>query len=119
MAGKSRLSVSDTGIAEWLADRATEDVIDFGALDAVLDDVTDADEEERIIRQAVDRRFNALCALFNVEDDDKAPAIFTLPPIKPLPHIDSAELDAVVRRVSDPAEQDRLAKQFVKRMKKD
>lgn len=38
---------------------------------------------------------------------------FTLPPLKPIPKVDQAEIDAINRRVSDPSEQDRLAKEFM------
>ena len=38
---------------------------------------------------------------------------FTLPPLKPIPKVDPAEIDAINRRVSDPSEQDRLAKEFM------
>lgn len=112
-------------IANEIADRAVDEVADEIA------NMDDQNEIERRIIAAIEHQMAMInrmledpeitrqkfypIEMYVHDEPEKEESVIelTLPPLKPIPEVDQSELDAINARVSNPKEQDRLAREFM------
>lgn len=112
-------------LANEIANRATDEVADEVA------NMDDQNEIERRIIAAVEHQMAMITQMledpeitrqklypiemygFDKPEKEEPVIELKLPPLKPIPKVDQARIDAINERVKDPKEQDRLAKEFM------